>query len=120
MGFTVSRGELHERALPRLGGSGRVVTLEDLLVSDICDLTLGCTPTSPQPQTLARWWLARLSYQISFKPNCTCREVVEVLAIAPAVPEIPEGVNTIRFGVLKFARFRRLKISARNCKLNRS
>ena len=61
-----------------------------------------------------------VSYQISFNPNCTCRDVVEVLVIAPAVPETPEGVNTIRFGVLKLARFRRLKISARNCRLNRS
>ena len=61
-----------------------------------------------------------ISYQISFSPNCTCREVVEVLVIAPAVPDTPAGVNTIRFGVLKLARFRRLKISARNCRLNRS
>jgi hypothetical protein len=40
--------------------------------------------------------------------------------MAPAVPERPVrfvavgGVKTIRFGVLKLARFRRLKISARN------
>ena len=40
--------------------------------------------------------------------------------MAPAVPETPEGVNTMRFGVLKFARFSRLKISARNCSDSRS
>ena len=44
--------------------------------------------------------------------------------IAPAVPEVfvPEGeeVNVIKFGVLKFARFRRLKISARNWSESRS
>ena len=33
-----------------------------------------------------------IPYQISFNPNCTCRDVVEVLVIAPAVPETPEGV----------------------------
>ena len=37
-----------------------------------------------------------------------------MLVIAPAVPERPDGVNTIRFGVLKLARFSRLKISPRN------
>jgi hypothetical protein len=49
-----------------------------------------------------------------------------MLVIAPAVPDSPVGfeavggVNTIRFGVLKFARFSRLKISARNCSCSRS
>ena len=59
-------------------------------------------------------------YQVSFKPNCTCRAVVEVEVITPAEPETPGGVKVIRLGVLKFARFSRLKISARNCRLNRS
>ena len=44
--------------------------------------------------------------------------------IAPAVPEVfvlaPDAVKVIRFGVLKFARFSRLKISARNCRASRS
>src|ERR1700756_4437249 len=40
--------------------------------------------------------------------------------MAPAVPETPVGVNTIRFGVLKLARLSRLKISARNWTDNRS
>ena len=40
--------------------------------------------------------------------------------MAPAVPDTPEGVNTIRLGVLKLALFNRLKISARNCTVNRS
>ena len=62
----------------------------------------------------------KLPYQRSFSANCTCRAVVEVLVIAPAVPDSPEGVKTIRLGVLKLARFSRLKISARNCKLRRS
>jgi hypothetical protein len=57
--------------------------------------------------------LGRL-HQSNFKPNCTCREVVEVLVIAPAVGETPDGVNTTALGKLKFARFNRLKISARN------
>jgi hypothetical protein len=39
---------------------------------------------------------------------------VEVLLMAPAVPETPDGVKTIRLGVLELARFKRLKISARN------
>jgi hypothetical protein len=59
-------------------------------------------------------------YQISFNPNWICRDVVDVLLMAPAVPETPEGVNVIRFGVLKLARFSKLKISARNCRLKRS
>src|SRR5215831_72678 len=60
------------------------------------------------------------THQRSFKPNWTWRAVVDVLVIAPAVPETPlgfvavGGVNTIRFGVLKLARLRILKISARN------
>ena len=32
----------------------------------------------------------------------TCREVVDVLVITPAVGETPVGVNTTAFGVLKF------------------
>jgi len=68
------------------------------------------------------------SHQSSFSANCTCRAVVHVLVIAPAVPDNPVvlvavgGVNTMRFGVLKSARFSRLKISARNCtfRLSRS
>jgi hypothetical protein len=46
--------------------------------------------------------------------------MVAVLEIAPAVPDTPVGVNTMRFGVLKFARFSRLKISALNCSVSRS
>jgi hypothetical protein len=53
-------------------------------------------------------------YQSSFSPNCTWREVVEVLVITPAVGETPEGVKTMALGWLKFARLRRLNISARN------
>src|SRR5271169_6269703 len=64
--------------------------------------------------------LAAFFYQSSFKANCTCLDVVEVLVIAPAVPETPVGVKTIRFGVLKFARFSRLKSSARNWIVSRS
>ena len=41
--------------------------------------------------------------------NWTCLDVVEVLVIAPAVPERPAGVKTIKLGVLKFARFSMLK-----------
>src|SRR6185437_15211559 len=53
-------------------------------------------------------------YQRSLRANCTWREVVEVLVMAPAVPETPVGVKTMRLGVLKLARLRRLKSSARN------
>ena len=39
--------------------------------------------------------------------------------MAPAVPDVlvpvVDDVNVIKFGVLKFARFSRLNISARNC-----
>ena len=44
------------------------------------------------------------AYQISFNANCTWRAVVDVAVIAPAVPDTPDGVNVIRFGVLKLAR----------------
>ena len=40
--------------------------------------------------------------------------------MAPAVGETPEGVNTTAFGKLKFARFSKLNISARNCRFRRS
>ena len=47
-----------------------------------------------------------------------------MLVMAPAVPETfvleAEDVKAIRFGVLKFARFSRLKISARNWSASRS
>src|SRR5215469_10206261 len=60
------------------------------------------------------------NHHSSLRPNWSCRAVVEVLVIAPAVPESPVGfvadggVKIIRFGVLKLARFSRLKNSARN------
>ena len=57
-------------------------------------------------------------YHSNFSANCTWRAVVEVLDIAPAVPDTPVGVKVIRAGVLKLARFSRLKISARNCRLS--
>ena len=59
-------------------------------------------------------------YHTNFSPNCTWRAVVDVLVITPADPDTPGGVNVIRLGVLKLARLRILKISARNCKFNRS
>ena len=40
--------------------------------------------------------------------------------MAPAVPETPEGVKTIKLGVLKLARFSKLKSSARNWTVRRS
>ena len=48
-------------------------------------------------------------YQSSFRPNCTWRDVVDVLVIAPAVGETPEGVKTIALGRLKFARFNKVE-----------
>ena len=53
-------------------------------------------------------------YQRSLRPNWIWREVVEVDVITPAVGETPEGVKTTALGRLKFARLRRLNISARN------
>src|ERR1700736_1104047 len=46
--------------------------------------------------------------QRSLSPNCPCRDVVDVLVIAPAVPDKPLGVKTIRLGVLRLARLSRL------------
>lgn len=61
---------------------------------------------------------------MSFRPNWIWREVVDVLVMAPAVPEtfvpVLEDVKAIKLGVLKLARFNRLKISARNCNAIRS
>ena len=57
---------------------------------------------------------APVLYQSSFRPNWIWREVVDVLVITPAVGETPEGVMTTALGKLKFARLRRLNISARN------
>jgi hypothetical protein len=52
----------------------------------------------------------------SFSPNWTCRELVEVELITPAVGDGAPvaAVNTTGFGVLKFVRLSRLKNSARN------
>ncbi len=79
------------------------------------------------PKLLRKWFgpdalrpAALLSYQRSLRPNWIWRAVVEVPVMAPAVPDRPVvlvavgGVKTIRFGVLKLARFKRLKISRRN------
>src|ERR1700732_4090693 len=66
------------------------------------------------------WRHLQVSYQSSLRPNCTWRDVVDVLVMAPAVGETPEGGKTTGFGKLKFARLRRLKISARNCRFSRS
>src|SRR6516164_7333992 len=62
-------------------------------------------------------------HQISFKPNCTWREVVSVLVIRPAVATgLPLAPNKLVFwtGGAKLARFRMLKNSERNCAWNRS
>ena len=63
-----------------------------------------------------------LAQNNSFNPNWTCRDVPDVAVITPAVGDGPELAveNTTVFGVLKLARFRRLKNSARNCILTRS
>jgi hypothetical protein len=55
-------------------------------------------------------------YQSSFKPNCICREVVDVEVITPAVGEgtVEADVNTTAFGVPKLAWLATLKNSARN------
>src|SRR5580693_5985402 len=58
----------------------------------------------------------------SFNPNCTCRELVAVDVITPAVGEgsPAAAAYTTGFGVLKFAWLSKLKISARNCNPRRS
>src|SRR5229473_8518871 len=61
-------------------------------------------------------------YHRNFRLNCTCLEEVDVLVIVPAAGDwtgtvwFGEGSSTsvMRLGVLKLARLRRLKISARN------
>ena len=68
---------------------------------------------TPQARKHRTW-----HHHSSFKANCTCHAVVDVLVIAPAVPDIPVGVKVISAGVLKFARFSRLKIPARNCRVS--
>src|SRR6516225_1712976 len=78
-----------------------------------------------KPVTISRFTTLKrgafiLHHHSSFRPNWIWRAVVEVLVIAPAVPETPVGVKVIRLGVLKLARLRMLKNSARNCKLKRS
>src|SRR5580698_10065440 len=66
------------------------------------------------------------NYQRSLRPNWTWRLLVVVEVMAPAVPETPVGflavggVKVIRLGVLKLARSRRLKSSARNWSERRS
>src|SRR5207302_5415191 len=67
-----------------------------------------------------------IPYQSSLSPNCTWREEVDVPVINPPTPEdvgvVEPGARTatIRLGVLKLARFSKLKISARNCTVVRS
>ena len=58
----------------------------------------------------------RCDYQRSLRANWSWRAVVEVLVMAPAVGlgAAEPGVKTTRLGVLKFARFSKLKNSARN------
>src|SRR5438477_9805880 len=63
---------------------------------------------------------AAVHHQSNFRPDWTWRDVVEVLVMAPAVGETPEGVKTTALGRLKFARLRRLNISARNCRFHLS
>jgi hypothetical protein len=55
-------------------------------------------------------------HQINFSPSWIWREVVEVAVITPAVGLgiVVAELNTTAFGVAKFARFSRLKNSARN------
>ena len=59
-------------------------------------------------------------YQRSLRPSCIWRAVVAVLVMRPAVGERPEGVKTTALGLLKLARFRMLKNSARNWRVARS
>jgi hypothetical protein len=89
----------------------------------------GCPLGLPENGNASRGWRYSLlpqHHHRSFQPNCTWRDVVEVLVMAPAVPDKPVrwvavgGVKTIRLGVLKLARSSGLKISARNCRLRRS
>src|SRR5579884_3200284 len=61
-------------------------------------------------------------YQSSFKPNWICLDVVRVDVMTPAVwaGTVEADVNTTGFGVPRFAWFRILKNSARNCSRMRS
>src|SRR5580658_2469943 len=64
-------------------------------------------------------WEEPYNYQISFRPNWIWRDAVDVDVMTPAVGEIPEVAeeNTTAFGIPKFARFKMLKSSARNCRV---
>src|SRR5215467_8580713 len=61
-------------------------------------------------------------YHSNFTPSWICLDVVAVEVTTPAVGEGPPVADayTTGFGVLKFVWLNRLKISARNCRLNRS
>src|SRR5690348_14462290 len=62
------------------------------------------------------------THHTNFSPSWIWRDVVDVAVITPAVGlgVVDAELNTTAFGVAKFARFRRLKNSARNCRLTRS
>jgi hypothetical protein len=64
----------------------------------------------------------RVAYQMNFRANCICRDVVIVgLVSSPALFKAPDIANTWRApgaGGLKFAWLKMLKISQRNCTLN--
>ncbi len=62
----------------------------------------------------------RIDQNRSFSANWICREVVVVPEINPTEGLILVPEKIVAFGLRKLARFRRLKTSARNCKLNLS
>ena len=47
---------------------------------------------------------ARECHHNSFTASCTCRAVVDVLVIAPAVPETPQGVKSDQVGRIRSLR----------------
>ena len=62
----------------------------------------------------------RRNQKISLRPNWICLDVVTVLVIRPAEELMAPLEKTIGLGEAKFAWFRELKNSARNCRLARS
>jgi hypothetical protein len=59
----------------------------------------------------------RETHHNSFNPNCTCRELVDVEVMRPAVADgstVVAEVKTTGFGLLKLVRLKMLNSSARN------
>lgn len=69
--------------------------------------------TAAMPRLPGLWG----THHRSFNPNCTCRELVDVEVMRPAVADgstVVAEVKTTGFGLLKLVRLKMLNSSARN------